>query len=360
MRILHVCQFLGIGGLEKVLLDLCKEQIKCGHQVSLIVYDNDQRWNNRFREIGVKLNNDYLKSDGFDLELINRLQQVVFKHDIVHTHDLNPAIYLGTLSLINLVKYGKRVQFVHTTHGMEHIKARPITKLYELLVGLTASKIISVSEAFKLYYEKQPLTKLSKLHVVKNGVELPDQSTNCPRSTLCEEFNLDHSRPIGVYVARITPLKDQLRLIESYRDSNHQLVLVGPPSDHTYFTRCRERITPNIVLTGARDDIMELLRMADYYISTSKHEGLPISVLEAGVIELPCLLSRIPGHLLFNQHKECVSILGHTDHPLNAIEDFLKNAHRLTRNFKEEIIDRYSAHTMYKEYLSIYQEVLES
>ena len=50
MKIMHICQFLGVGGLEKVLYSLIKEQLKLGHQVEVVVYDHDRVWVDKFKD----------------------------------------------------------------------------------------------------------------------------------------------------------------------------------------------------------------------------------------------------------------------------------------------------------------------
>lgn len=57
----------------------------------------------------------------------------------------------------------------------------------------------------------------------------------------------------------------------------------------------------NIILTGRIKNILDYLQASDYYISTSKSEGLPMSVMEGMACGLPVILSDIPQHrLLFN------------------------------------------------------------
>ncbi|MBC77774.1 MAG: hypothetical protein CME64_17345 [Halobacteriovoraceae bacterium] len=354
MKILHICQFLGIGGLEKVLLTLCQEQIEHGNEVSLFVYDKDQRWVEKYMNAGVNVINNYQKCEGYDFRLLNKIKEVSLNYDIIHTHDLNPALYLAPLSFIP----GAKLSFIHTTHGMEHLKTRPKTRLYEAVVGMCASKIVSVSTDFGNYYLKQPLTKNRKVRLINNGVEqtlLPERS---PKKLYCEEFNLNPKLPLAAYVARVGPMKDQKRLIDIYNNSEHQLLIIGPSSDLSYYAACKRSSKKNIVLTGARNDIRNILGGLDYYISSSKHEGLPISVLEAGASNTPCLLSQIPGHEIFNIEKECVMLFKEDENPLDRYSDLLKKKNVLVKNFKDEITEKYSSKTMFKRYHSVYKELL--
>src|SRR5690554_368420 len=121
MRIVHVCQFLGMGGLEKVLLSLAKEQIALGHEVKVLVYDYERRWVEKFRSEGVQVEDDYRKRPGYDWKLIPWIEEKVRGWDVVHTHDLNPALYAILVRARLLLRSSKRPAFIHTTHGMEHL-----------------------------------------------------------------------------------------------------------------------------------------------------------------------------------------------------------------------------------------------
>jgi glycosyltransferase involved in cell wall biosynthesis len=63
----------------------------------------------------------------------------------------------------------------------------------------------------------------------------------------------------------------------------------------------------NIVFLGKKTNIVEYLKVADYFISASSSEGLPNSVLEAYMTGLPCILSDIPQHReIFQQNGQAV------------------------------------------------------
>ncbi|MCO4755600.1 MAG: glycosyltransferase, partial [Bacteriovoracaceae bacterium] len=173
MKIVHICQFLGVGGLERVLLSLCQEQLKRGDSVELVVYDTDRRWVQKFDQAGVEVHQDYQKAPGYDFGLLSYLEKRTLNADIVHTHDLNPALYLAPLRIIHALKLKRRpVTFLHTTHGMEHLDLAPKTKLYEAFIGMISPKIVTVSPKFLDYYQSQPLTRSSKVHHINNGTQL--------------------------------------------------------------------------------------------------------------------------------------------------------------------------------------------
>jgi glycosyltransferase involved in cell wall biosynthesis len=100
---------------------------------------------------------------------------------------------------------------------------------------------------------------------------------------------------------------------------------------------------------------------ADIFVSASHHEGIPVSVLEAGAMQLPCLLSSIPGHETL-QTKSTKSIARFF--PVTDKEKFIQSftelqTHTSLRdeialNLKELVRKHYSARIMCDKYLSLY------
>lgn len=355
MRIIHLCQFLGVGGLEQVLYLLIKEQLKLGHKVEVIVYDRDRRWVEKYKNLGIKVHTDYQKKSGLDLDLINYISKKIQDFDIVHTHDLNPAIYLAIFKIKRLFSFNK-VNFVHTTHGMEHIKLAPKTRIYEALIGFLANKIICVSPKFQEYYHSQFFTSKDKVRLIDNGVDIDPNYQKKLNSETLIALGLDSSRPIAIYVARVVPLKGQLELINIYKELNHQLLIVGPSGDDNYYQECEKNCPDNIKMLGSREDIQDLLDVSNYYISHSFHEGLPISVLEAGSRKLPCLLYNIPGHEQFNHQFECVVLFSKNDFKLK-LAYLEKNSKILIESFRQLIINNYSIKNMAQKVVDLYLEV---
>lgn len=347
-----------------MLFNLVKEQIKRGHQVKVLVYDHDKRWCEKFRAIGAQVVDDYIKAPGYDLKLLKWITDEIKDQDMVHTHDLNPMLYVGVLKILNTLKMDSKIKLAHTTHGMEHIKTHPKTRYYEFFLGLCAQRIIPVSPDFERYYKKQFLTNNNKITLIENGTDLPAKAGVLPVSRykrkLCETYDLDYKRGLGVYIGRVTPLKGQLDLARFYKKVNRQILFVGPASDEGYFQDCLKLQDRNIKFTGPREDISDILKGCDYFISNSKHEGLPIAALEAGAHELPCILSDIPGHAQFNTFYKCVELFKSMEELETLLSKSEKNSKlllSLAQNFRELISLRYSSDAMAQRYQIIYEDM---
>ena len=357
MKITHVCQFLGVGGLEKVLHSLIKEQLKRGHEVSLIVYDYDRRWAPMFKNLGIKVIDSRQKKEGYDWSLLKYLKKALRGTDIIHTHDLNPMLYVGPLRLMGQLP--PHTKLVHTTHGMEHLEESFKQNLYEIFLGIAAQKIICVSEAFAGHYLSQPGTKKEKVELIENGTPLGgSKKDDKEKLRVCSEFDLDPTKLVGVYVGRVCPMKGQLDLIKSFEREGKQLLIVGPPSDEEYYEKCAKASGDYVKMTGSREDVVNILKGCDFFVSNSLHEGLPIAALEAGANGLPCYLSDIPGHRLFNKEADCVSLFNCLEELNTKLDGHSRTSVPLSENLLNLIKRKYSSEAMEKKYNSVYEGLI--
>lgn len=101
-------------------------------------------------------------------------------------------------------------------------------------------------------------------------------------------------------VARFCPQKNHSFIIRCFAESlklipSARLVLVGtgPLMDETKEFVRHLNISYNVIFTGLRSDVPELLQAFDMFFMPSVFEGLPVSVIEAQGAGLPCLLSDV-------------------------------------------------------------------
>lgn len=362
LKILHIVQFLGIGGLEKVLNLLILEQKKHGHEIELIVYDYNQDWVQMFRDQGIIVHTDYQKNPGYDPKLWKYFYSKSKGFDIIHTHDLNPMMYVSFLKLLRpLFKIPK---IVHTTHGMEHVDLGKKYILFEKMISKMADIIIGVSPAIKNYYINTLGSDPLKTINIDNGTPVPHQLEEYPYTQkaqkLKELFGTDPSLQTYVVVARVVPLKDQSFLIDELKDKKINLLIIGPSGDDEYMDMIKQNCPANTFIVGAQENVNEILSCSDLFLSASHHEGIPIAVLEAAAAGLPCLLSDIPGHrTLQNQSDVTVASYFKVSDSAsfqNALNDYTSEKRLQTRHSLHQLVyNNYSTNIMYKKYLEAYK-----
>jgi glycosyltransferase involved in cell wall biosynthesis len=366
MRIIHVAQFLGIGGLEKIIFHIAHEQQKRGHDVEIYIYDHERTWVEFFRQSGLNVVTPKLKNPGYDLELLSRMNHDLFDADIIHSHDLNPLMYLGPLHLLKKLTFQKRPKLIHTTHGLDHVDNYPRGKLYQKIFSRLADKIVAVSEKIGKFYLEDIGLSVKKVEVIQNGIStyegLIDSSMRADKKKwVAQRHGLDTSRPLILSLSRVVPLKDQKFLMMIFKQRPKlQLIIAGPPSDQAYYDELKLLEDQNIKLIGSQELVLEYNMGSDMYVSASTHEGIPVAVLEAMAVETPCLISDIPGHQTLLKYGPYVQtykmgddkdFLLKLDYMLEDYEESLKNAIKA----RSLVVDHYSVKQMVNQYLRVYE-----
>jgi glycosyltransferase involved in cell wall biosynthesis len=368
MKILHITQLLGVGGLERLVQSLILEQLKSGHQVALLVYGEDQTWVPHFRSLGIEVLNGYQKKSGYDLALLRVILEKSKGYDVIHSHDLNPAMYLGPLRALAALGLLRFPHWVHTAHGMEHLTRRPVTTWYERIFTRMSDAAIGVAAHICDTYQEKIWLRKNKIHQIDNGIAItalvrPARSVRLEK--LKELLAVSVTGPVWICVSRVVPLKDQgLILAAAGHLPESTFLLVGPSGDDRYWQELQDKRPPNVIFLGSRNDIPLLLSLCDFYVSPSRHEGIPLAVLEAGVSGIPAVLSDIHGHKTLQRSDAPIARFFKTGHAAEltlALKELEQNptaGETFAENFQAVVRTHYSQERMAADYMRVYQQVL--
>lgn len=112
------------------------------------------------------------------------------------------------------------------------------------------------------------------------------------------------------YVAEIIDNKNQIMLINAFeiiRKSipNAKLILIGPEHDGGELQRfsAGKGWQKDILFLGWRNDVPQLLHLADVCVASSKSEGLGLNLIEAMACNIPVVATRNRGHLEIVNHE---------------------------------------------------------
>ena len=141
-------------------------------------------------------------------------------------------------------------------------------------------------------------THTSKYKTIYNGVEVEKYLLNSSsRLTTRKAMGLQNKQII-INIGRLSYQKNQSFLIKVFAKYHelHQdavLVIVG---DGELKQRLQEQVKQaglgtSITFLGNRSDVPELLSAADILVMPSRFEGLPVTMVEAQMASLPCVVS---------------------------------------------------------------------
>jgi len=182
--------------------------------------------------------------------------------------------------------YGK---FISRVMVRTHIRAM---KRIDICIGVSNS----VSENLKNVFGVNNTT------FIQNGVDTEyfypvDTKT---KNDMRIKLGLPIGKTIWISAGHLSELKDPIFLIRGWKElfaksSDNVLVFIG---NGPLSGKCVEESgsCENIIIKGRVTNVAEYLQSADYFISSSKAEGLPYAVVEAMACGLPAVLSDIGPH----------------------------------------------------------------
>lgn len=240
------------------------------------------------------------------------------KPDLVHIHHLKPlfAFFKNPFR-----RYS--VPVVFTVHGL-HIHKFEFYRTFrgrlnyflrfhlEKRLLRRARTVIAVSEEDRVFLEEK--YRLSNVTYLTNGIDFSAVTAgDGPGGEGGEESKLELRRRLGlppddllfITVARFNFQKGYdilLRAIalakDALRGRNVRFVFVG---DGEEFEKMKEfsrelSVSGYTLFLGARTDVYDILRSGDVFLLPSRWEGLPIVLLETGLLKLPVIASDTYGN----------------------------------------------------------------
>ena len=280
MKILYVITSLGLGGAERVVVDLTDQMNAFGHTVKIAYLKGEvlvRPVSDDIEIIALNLNskNDLLSASKKYRKLLKQ-----FRPDIVHAHMVHANIF----ARINRV--GAHIpKLICTAHNSnEGGKARMLA--YRLTNRLSDINTNVSQEATDSLIRKGAFRK-SNVMTVHNGIDLSKFEKVSSRQALDQNvINL-------ISVGRFNDQKDYPNLINAFailksrNNSNIKLTIVGDGELRPQIESLIKELNldKDITLLGRRSDISELLSAADIFLLASKFEGYGLVVAEAMACE---------------------------------------------------------------------------
>lgn len=356
--IVHVLSSYGVGGQERVALDLAIGQRARGHHVGVISLapPPDGAMAEEFAQAGVAVGR-VAKRGGLDPTLVPRLARELRRRgaEVVHTHNPLPLIYGAPAArLIGAAA-------IHTKHGANPANRRNLV-LRRGAARLTHA-FVAVSETTASQARAQRDVSLSKLHTIPNGIRLDRYAPDAEaRAEIRVELGLGDAWVIGT-VGRLDAYKNQallVRAIAPLLSSRVRLVIVGDGENRAEVEAAVAALPDPrwVVMTGRRMDVPRLIHAFDVFALSSKTEGLPLVVPEAMAAGLPIISTAVGGIPSVVDDGE-TGLLVPVEQPALAaalvqLEADRERARAMGVRAREVALARYSHDRMVDAYLELY------
>lgn len=272
------------------------------------------------------------------------------KIEVIHSHGRGAGIYSRLLKFFGY-------PIVHTYHGI-HIEKNYIGRVKYFvdlfLERLTDTQIFVSNDEFQ-YAQKHHLGSHSHSVIINNGIPTPEK-----RSSPSVSFYR-----LGT-IARLAHIKGIDNLLHNFSDllkssqKPYQLFIAGDGEDRITLTTLVKSLDleKSVTFLGEVKEPYSFLSSIDIYVSASRREGLPLSILEAMSFGLPCVLSEVPGHQSFIERN---AALGFNDsktfaHQIQKMN--FESSSKLIASASNYIREFHSHETQVKNTVSVYRGLL--
>ncbi len=240
----------------------------------------------------------------FDLSAAIKLAKIIKEGgiDIIHCHNIRPNLYGG---IVGKLMGKKVVTTYHTVYSdyyendYNKIIAFLAVKLNRILARFDDS-IIAVSSNVEKYIKNIEKTSHPDIVVIHNGIE--NISDNFEQSDILSEIGYRSNTKLIATVAELQHRKGYEFLIDAALTvtTDHPKVLFliigdGPLSNTLKEKVYELKLHNNVIFTGFRTDIYNILNFVDIFVLPSVNEGLPIALLEAMNFGIPVVATRVGG-----------------------------------------------------------------
>jgi len=284
------------------------------------------------------------------------------KPDIIHSHGLRPDI----LSAIFLKKKNNCCCTIHNYAPIEYkMKYGRLLGMIICNIHFWAIKKISYSIACSESIANKLIERGIKTTIIQNGVDTDYFVPSSLKEKIClrKRLSLDRNSVIFISVGSLSSLKNQIFIIKEFMKYNKKftLLFIGEGLSRSDLEHYSKKLKGNILFTGNIFNVLDYLKASDYFISASKSEGLPITVLEAASVGLPLLLSKIPPHQeILNKNKSAGNLFElRSSSLINAIINLTQEDYSLlSTNARRLVYKNFNAKNMSNQYQGFYNKMI--
>ena len=383
IRIAHLITGIGSGGAGEDTLCTIEGLDKVKYQIDLIM--------------GKKLRDDKLKrirNKGinfiqiqpfrsryhflYDSILLLKLM-ILFKkghYDIIHTHTTKSGI-LGSIAAklagVPIIIHGLEINALEVCSS----KFIKIIKMFlEKMISKFTDAYISVSEIVSQKYLEYGIGKKAKYFKIRSGIELNkflNAREDMDIRQTSQELGINREDFVIGNVGRLVESKGHYflfqaikKILEIRNSRPVKLLLIGEGEDKEKLIKYAKELNleKNVIFTGYRENVEELMVLMDIFVLTSLREGLSRVLVEAAAAGLPSIAFNIDGipEIIKDNHN------GFLVEPRNVIQlaekisKYIDNKPLVLmhgRNGREFVKGKWSIEGMVKETEQIYNDLVE-
>jgi glycosyltransferase involved in cell wall biosynthesis len=286
---------MGVGGAERVVVELLRDAAARGDELALLGGRGPldlELADLPLRRVALPT----AREPGALLRAIGRTARAgaAFRPDLVHAH--NPKV-TGVVALgARIGRPLRRPPLLATYHGVPHAEVDGAARVLRL-----ADHVVCVSEDLAAQMRERGLSG-KKLSVIPNGVPAAAPLSVAERRRIDEGLGLGADELVVSIVGRFAPqkahdrfLRAAARVAAAWPDARFLLVGDGDLRPEAEAEAARLGIGERSIFTGVRADARALIARSDLLVFSSVWEGLSIAALEALAGGVPVVSTDVEG-----------------------------------------------------------------
>ena len=302
MKILYSCLSKSWGGMEMITLTSINQLLKKGIKVELIC-SADSRIHIEANNMGIMLHPIKAGSYFHPFKTL-RLSLIIRENNysVVHTQAskdlwlIVPALFLAN----------SKIPLFLTKHVGSFIEKKDF--LHKLLYR-RVNRVFAISSVIGKNLSETTPVKPDRIIILSNGTDTKKfDPNNVDRKKIRNEFDISSDEIVIGMLGRFTPGKGHEEFLWAANELNKEykklrFMIVGEPSmgESEYMNKIRNLAhkyeLKNLIFTGYREDIPEVLIAMDIFAFPSHSEAFGIALVEAMAMKKPSVCSNAEGVL---------------------------------------------------------------
>lgn len=353
LKVLHIIDQLALGGAERVAVNMSNALAQKGVETHLCVTRDDGPMRN---EVSKDVHLFYLnKKSSFDLKAFLKLIRYIRTNGIMIVHAHSSSIYFGVILNMFL-----SICLVWHWHKGSIISASLFERCVIRILAGFSKQIFVVNREMDRWGRKELNIKTIKYLPNFPLLSKGDLKLNLPASNIKIAALFNFRYP-----------KDHMTLIKAVSKvcSDVKVVCIGWYHEDTYYTECRDLIEmlgvqDQFMIIGQQSCVKGILEQCDIGVLCSNSEGLPMSLLEYGLVGLPVICSNV---------GECSEVLrggelgelvdpSNVDQLSSAIQRMIQDVdlrRKYADSFHQHVLAHYSEDVIINDVIQRYYLILE-
>lgn len=323
IRVLHVVIGMNRGGLETFIMNVYRNINRNVIQFDFLVHTNNEcAYDAEIKELGGKIFSVPARNKGVskNRKALNDFFKNHKEYKIVHQH-------VSSLTYITPLKYAKRYGVpIRIIHG--HSTGQSGHKFHEYIHKYNQHYIKSIATHYFACSEMAAKWLYSKKQFINKKYDIINNAIDSKSFIYCEQKRLEKRSELGLkgqyvigHIGRFNLVKNHEFLIDIFKsvhekDNDVILLLVG---DGELRINIQEKVNKlglqnNVIFTGIRSDISDILQAMDIFVFPSLYEGLGIVAVEAQASGLHCIASdQVPKEISVTENVKFLSLDDNVD-----------------------------------------------